>query len=172
MELFEAIGKRHSYRGPFTDAPVREEDLRKIVQAGIQAPSGKNEQTTSFVILNDPALVRQAAEIINRPACQTARAMIVCVTDPRPTFYGHSFHAEDCAAAVENMLLAAHDAGLGACWLGEILARREDVEALLEVPGDMELVAVVALGRPARQPGAGVRHPLEKLVLAPPAGRG
>ena len=137
MELFEAIGKRHSYRGPFTDAPVPEEDLRRIVQAGIQAPSGKNEQTTSFVILNDPALVRQAAEIINRPACQTARAMIVCVTDPRPTFYGHSFHAEDCAAAVENMLLAITALGYATVWLDGVL-RLDDVAdrlaALLGVP--------------------------------------
>ena len=86
MELFEAITKRHSYRGQFTDAPVPEEDLRKIVQAGIQAPSGKNEQTTSFVVLNDPDILKQAAEIISRPVCETAKAMIVCVTDPRPVF--------------------------------------------------------------------------------------
>ncbi len=49
MELFEAIAKRYSYRGPFSDAPVPREDLRKIVQAGIQAPSGKNEQVISFL---------------------------------------------------------------------------------------------------------------------------
>lgn len=152
MELFEAIGKRHSYRGPFTDAPVPEEDLRRIVQAGIQAPSGKNEQTTSFVILNDPALVRQAAEIINRPACQTARAMIVCVTDPRPTFYGHSFHAEDCAAAVENMLLAITALGYATVWLDGVL-RLDDVAdrlaALLGVPSGKIVRIVLPLGVPA-----------------------
>lgn len=152
MELFEAIGKRHSYRGPFTDAPVPEADLKKIVRAGIQAPSGKNEQTTSFVILNDPAIVRQAAEIINRPVCQTARAMIVCVTDPRPTFYGHSFHAEDCAAAVENMLLAITALGYATVWLDGVL-RLEDVAerlaALLGVPTGKIVRIVLPLGVPA-----------------------
>lgn len=54
MDLFEAVARRHSYRGPYTDQPVPREDLRKIVQAGIQAPSGRNEQTTSFVIIDDP----------------------------------------------------------------------------------------------------------------------
>ncbi|MDD4267375.1 MAG: nitroreductase family protein [Pirellulales bacterium] len=164
MELFEAIGKRHSYRGPFTDAPVREEDLRKIVQAGIQAPSGKNEQTTSFVILNDPALVRQAAEIINRPACQTARAMIVCVTDPRPTFYGHSFHAEDCAAAVENMLLAITALGYASVWLDGVLRLdgvAERLAALLGVPGGKIVRIVLPLGVPAEAAAQRERLPFE-----------
>ncbi|MGI6418858.1 MAG: nitroreductase family protein [Thermoguttaceae bacterium] len=164
MELFEAIGKRHSYRGPFTDAPVPEEDLRRIVQAGIQAPSGKNEQTTSFVILNDPALVRQAAEIINRPACQTARAMIVCVTDPRPTFYGHSFHAEDCAAAVENMLLAITALGYATVWLDGVL-RLDDVAdrlaALLGVPSGKIVRIVLPLGVPAEAVAQKEKLPFE-----------
>ncbi|RMG04478.1 MAG: nitroreductase, partial [Planctomycetota bacterium] len=72
MDVFEAIRRRHSYRGPFTDAPVPREDLRKIVEAGIRAPSGKNEQTTSFVIVDDPALLEQAKQIIDRPVCATA----------------------------------------------------------------------------------------------------
>ena len=164
MELFEAIGKRHSYRGPFTDAPVPEEDLRRIVQAGIQAPSGKNEQTASFVILNDPALVRQAAEIINRPACQTARAMIVCVTDPRPTFYGHSFHAEDCAAAVENMLLAITALGYATVWLDGVL-RLDDVAdrlaALLGVPSGKIVRIVLPLGVPAEAVAQKEKLPFE-----------
>lgn len=165
MDLFEAIGKRHSYRGPFTDAPVPEEDLKRIVQAGIQAPSGKNEQTTSFVILNDPDLVRQAAEIINRPVCQTAKAMIVCVTDPRPTFYGHSFHAEDCAAAVENMLLAITALGYATVWLDGVL-RLEDVAerlaALLGVPTGKIVRIVLPLGVPAEAVAQKEKLPFEK----------
>ncbi|MHC4951653.1 MAG: nitroreductase family protein, partial [Planctomycetota bacterium] len=54
MDLFEAIKKRHCYRGGFTDAAVSREDLTKIVQAGLEAPSGKNCQTTRFVIVDDP----------------------------------------------------------------------------------------------------------------------
>ncbi|HQP90064.1 MAG TPA: nitroreductase family protein, partial [Bacteroidales bacterium] len=65
MELFDAIAKRHSYRGPFLDRPVPREDLRRIVQAGLQAPSGKNAQTTAFVIIDDPALVQRMSVIIH-----------------------------------------------------------------------------------------------------------
>ena len=59
MDVFEAIAKRHSYRGPYEDRPVPRDDLRRIVQAGLQAPSGKNMQTTRFVIVDEPELVRQ-----------------------------------------------------------------------------------------------------------------
>ena len=57
MELFESIRRRHSYRGPFRDQPVRRADPERIVEAGIRAPSGRNAQTTSFVIVDDPELV-------------------------------------------------------------------------------------------------------------------
>ena len=84
MDLFDALAKRYSYRGSFTDAPLPRDDLVKIVQAGIQAPSAKNEQTTSFVIVDDPGLLGQIAALLDRPVCGTARAMIACVIDPRP----------------------------------------------------------------------------------------
>ncbi|MHB8903242.1 MAG: nitroreductase family protein [Thermoguttaceae bacterium] len=152
MELFEAIARRHSYRGPFTKAPVREEDLRTIVQAGIQAPSGKSEQTTSFVILSDPDVVREAARIINRPASETARAMIVCITDPRPVFHGERLHPQDCAAAVENMLLAITALGYASVWLDGVL-RLEGVAQrlaeLLAVPPGRIVRIVLPIGAPA-----------------------
>ena len=151
MDVFEAIAKRHSYRGQFTDAPVSEEDLRKIVQAGIQAPSGKNEQTTSFVIVSDPDVLKKAAGIIHRPVCETARAMIVCITDPRPVFHGETFHAEDCAAAVENMLLAITALGYATVWLDGVL-RLEGVAGrladLLAVPKDRIVRIALPLGIP------------------------
>ncbi len=151
MDLFDAIARRHSYRGSFTAATIPEADLRKIVQAGIQAPSGKNEQTTSFVIVKDPDTLQKAAGIINRPVCQTARAMIVCVTDPRPVFHGESFHAEDCAAAVENMLLAITALGYATVWLDGVLRVEgvaERLAKLLAVPEDRIVRIVLPLGVP------------------------
>ena len=151
MDLFDAIATRHSYRGSFTEATIPEADLRKIVQAGIQAPSGKNEQTTSFVIVNDPDTLGKAAEIIHRPVCQTARAMIVCVTDPRPVFHGESFHAEDCAAAVENMLLAVTALGYATVWLDGVLRLEgvaERLAELLAVPEGRIVRIVLPLGVP------------------------
>ncbi len=155
MDVFEAIAARHSYRGDFTEAPVPRSDLERIVRAGIQAPSGKNEQTTSFVIVDDPDLLGRIARIVNRPVCNTARAMIVCVTDPRPVFHGQSFHLEDCAAAVENMLLAITALGYATVWLDGVLrlegiARR--VARVLDVPADRNVRILLPLGVPV-EPG-------------------
>ena len=50
MELFEAINNRHSYRGKYKDTPVPREDLKRIMQAGLDAPSGCNKQTTILCV--------------------------------------------------------------------------------------------------------------------------
>jgi len=155
MDVFEAIGKRHSYRGPFTGAPVPRKDLEKIVQAGIQAPSGKNEQVVSFVIVDDPDLLRRIAEVVQRPVCSTARAMIACVTDPRPVFEGFSFAAEDCSASVENMLLAITALGYASVWLDGALrlgGLDAKVGQLLGVPPDKTVRILLPIGV-AAEPG-------------------
>ena len=152
MDLFEAIAKRHSYRGPFTDAPVPRDELRRIVQAGIQAPSAVNQQVAQFVIVDDPKLLAEIAQIVDRPVCGTARAMIVCVTDNRAVYKDVAFPAEDCAAAVENMLLAITAMGYASVWLDGVL-RFGDVAAriarLLGVPGELTVRILLPLGIPA-----------------------
>jgi nitroreductase len=155
MDLFDAIGNRYSYRGDFTGAAVPREDLMKIVQAGIQAPSAKNEQVVSFVIVDDPQLLGQIAQIVDKPVCNTARAMITCVADPRPVLGELSFAVEDCAAAVENMLLAITAFGYASVWLDGVL-RAEDKAAriakLLGVPAGKVLRILLPIGVPV-QPG-------------------
>jgi nitroreductase len=153
MDLFDAIAKRHSYREGFTDAPVPRVDLKKIVQAGIQAPSGKNEQTTSFVIVVDAKLLAQIAAIVDKPICHSARALIVCVTDPRPVFHNISFAAEDCAAAVENMLLAITALGYASVWLDGVLRFNnvaERIGQLLGVPEERTVRILLPVGVPAQ----------------------
>ena len=85
MDLFEVVKKRHSYRGGFTDAAVSREDLQKIVQAGLDAPSGCNAQTTRFVIIDDPKLLEQIRQMHpGNKAMQQAHAYIACIVDTQP----------------------------------------------------------------------------------------
>ena len=131
------------------------EDLIKIVLAGIHAPSGKNEQTTSFVIVDDPELLRRIAEIVDKPVCHSAKAMIACVIDPRPVLGNLSFAVEDCAAAVENMLLAITALGYATVWLDGVLRRdnlAERIGQLLGVPEGQAVRILLPLGVPA-EPG-------------------
>ena len=64
MNTFQAINERYSYRGKYLPTPVPREHLMKIMEAGCAAPSGCNKQTTSFIAVDDPAILAQLAEII------------------------------------------------------------------------------------------------------------
>jgi nitroreductase len=155
MDLFDAIASRYSYRGEFSAAAVAREDLEKIVAAGIHAPSACNEQVTTFVIVDDKTLLRQIAEIVDKPVCHSAPAMIACVADPRPVFAGLSFAGEDCAAAAENMLLAMTALGYASVWLDGALRSENRVARigqLLGVPRDKVIRVLLPVGVPA-EPG-------------------
>lgn len=164
MDLFEAVSKRYCYRGEFTDDPVPRADLEKIVQAGIQAPSACNAQVAAFVIVDDAKLLADIARIIARPVCKTAKAMIVCVVDPRPVYRDISYRLEDCAAAVENMFLALTALGYASVWLDGVL-RADDVAGriadLLGVPAGHAVQVLLPLGV-AAVPG----KQMEKLPFA------
>lgn len=149
MELFEAIAKRHSYRGAYLDRPVPQDDLRKIVQAGIQAPSGCNAQSTSFIIIDDPDQMAKLREIIRI----SAPAAIACVVDPTPAYKNTSFGIEDCAAAVENMLLAITALGYASVWLDGVLRGGigEQLGKLLGVPEGKRVQILLPVGVPIEQ---------------------
>jgi nitroreductase len=157
MELFDAINKRHSYRGIFKDTPILREHLQKIVQAGIQAPSGCNCQTTTFVIVDDAALVRQIAQMhpVNK-GFQTAQAVIAAVVDtqPAPAYEGMSFVVEDCAAAVQNILLAITALGYASVWVDgwlRIEQRAQKVGQMLGLPNGKVIRIILPVGVPNEQ---------------------
>ena len=78
MNVIEAIHYRHSYRGKYKDIPVPKEDLIKIMQAGLDAPSGCNKQTTSLIAVDNPDVLKQLHSVIEPPVGETAPAAI-CV---------------------------------------------------------------------------------------------
>jgi nitroreductase len=165
MDVFEAVARRHSYRGGFTGAPAPREDLRKIVQAGIQAPSGCNEQTTSFVIVDDPKLIAGIGGIVDKQVVREARAIIACVVDHRPVYKGMEFGAEDCSAAVENMLLAVTALGYATVWIDGALraeGRAAKIASLLGVPPDLEVRVILPLGVPVRPGIQREKKPFDK----------
>ena len=66
MELFEALSARRSYRGMYKADPVSREDLKKIMQAALDAPSGCNKQTTSVIAVDDPELIKTLGAMLER----------------------------------------------------------------------------------------------------------
>ena len=115
MNTIQAIMTRRSYRGAYTDAPVPREDLRRILEAGLAAPSGCNLQTTSLVGVDDPAILKELHAVLNKPNMAGAPAAICVLTQPEISRAGVSFHVQDYAAAIENMLLTIHALGYASC---------------------------------------------------------
>lgn len=157
MDLFEAIEKRHSYRGGFKDSLVSKDDLKKIVESGLKAPTGKNVQPTTFVIVDDEAILEKIRAMhANNKAMQQCRAMITCVVniDPEPVYEGMSFEVEDCAAAVENMLLAITALGYASVWIDgwlRVESRAERISELLDVPEGKIIRVVLPVGVPTEE---------------------
>jgi nitroreductase len=171
MDLFEAIEKRHSYRGAFTDHEVPREDLRKIVEAGLKAPSGKNAQTTMFVIVDDEELVKEIATMHpSNQAMRESKAFIACIVDKEAeaTYEGYSFQVEDCAAAVENMLLAITSLGYASVWIDGWLRvdnRAEKVGEMLGVPETKIVRILLPVGAPAEERSQPEKKPFEQRVF-------
>ncbi len=135
MDLFEAIERRHSYRGAFKPDPVPEADLWKIAEAGVRAPSGCNRQTTHICVISDPQKLAAVAKLLPRPVVQTAKAIIAVVTDNRPAYGDVSFEPQDYSAAVENMLLAVTALGYATVWLDGALRNDGIAESIGEIIG-------------------------------------
>jgi len=154
MNIFEAITKRHSYRGEFEDKKIPREDLQKIVQTGIQAPSGCNAQTTSFIIVDDEEKLTKLRNIVTNNAIKTAPAVIAVLARNENVYKGMSFYKEDYSAAVQNILLAITALGYATVWIDGALRRDEKaarIAQLLDVPQDLTVSVVLPLGVPVEQ---------------------
>ncbi len=168
MDVFEAIKERHSYRGGFKREPIPAEHLRQIVQAGLMAPSGKNMQTTQFVIVDHQDLLCRIGEICpTSKAIMEMQAMVACIVDrdPEPVFAGLSFQTEDCCAAVENMLLAVTALGYRTVWTDGALrmeGRAEAIGALLGVPENKVIRIILPIGKPSEEVERREKLPFEQ----------
>ncbi len=164
MDLLEGIYSRRSVR-EYTDEPVSREDIMEILKAGSWAPSGLNNQPWRFAVVRDRAKLPELAKLTRyRHIIEGAPAAIGVFCD-RQAMYNEVKDHQGIGACLQNMLLAAHALGLGAVWLGEILNRGNDVRELLEVPEGLELMAVIAVGHPARRDQRSNRKDLADLLV-------
>lgn len=150
METLEAINQRRSVR-KYLEKPVEFEKITTIIDAARKAPSAGNLQDWNFIIVTEKDLIRQIASYsVEQYWIQTAPAVIiVCgLPEKHEMYYGlrgkRLYNVQDCAAAIENVLLAATDLGLGTCWVGAF--EEEKLRALFAIPSDVRPQAVITLG--------------------------
>ena len=159
MNTLETILTRRSYRGPFLPDPVPRADLRRLVEAGLAAPSGCNKQTVRLIAVDDPALLARLKAVIDPPVGETAPACLCVLSQPLIAYRDRCFAVQDYAAAIENILLAAH--ALGYASITDQDRINDKLAAILGVPESLELVCWLPIGKPARPLTAPKKQPWE-----------
>lgn len=151
METSKAIKERRSIQNYKKEVPDQEK-IMKIIQAATWAPSAGNEQPWKFIIITDETKRKKIAALCEQEWMSQAPVHIaVCgQTKTLVEHYGekgYMYNIQSCAAAIQNMLLEAHNLGLATCWVGHY-----DVAAItceLEIK-DAHLQAIITLGYAAQ----------------------
>jgi nitroreductase len=163
--VIRAIKMRRSIR-QFKKDPVPDEVLDQILESGLWAPSGKNNQPWKFAVIRDPATKESLATFTHYSSVIHHAAACIAVFLDHSRVYDRTKDVLAVGASIQNMLLTIHALGLGGVWLGEILKNKDKVKELLGGNPDLELMAVVALGYPSRKTSqSSVRDGLEEKVF-------
>jgi nitroreductase len=156
MGVLEAIYTRRSIR-KFLDTPIEYDKLMEVVRAGSYAPCAGNLQNWKFIVETDRERIRSMYHhTLEQAAFTTAPAAIIVVaeTEVAEQYYGmrgkRLYAVQNCAAAIQNILLAAHSLGLGAVWIGAFDENR--INDLYKVPSSARTQAIVLLGYPDERP--------------------
>lgn len=153
MDVFEAVKTRRSIR-KYADKPVEKDKLLKILEAARLSPSASNNQPWHFVVISDKAIVESLLPAYTREWFVKAPVVIVACSYPDEAWSrmdGESYWKVDSAIAVENMVLVAHEAGLGTCWVAAF--DESKVKDALGIPKEVRIIAMLPLGYPAEQKG-------------------
>ncbi len=169
-EIFTAIATRRSIKR-FTNQPVEIDKVLQIIQAGVLAPSAGNLQNWNFVVVTDTDKIRELYHhtLDQEPFLSAMAAIVVCGdVEYAHTMYGmrgkRLYTIQNCAAAIQNMLLAASAVKLGALWVGAF--DEDKVSLTFNIPSHRHRPqAIILLGYPAETPEPKETKPLESVVF-------
>lgn len=155
MDFTEVISKRRAVRH-YKNDPIPAEKMAKLYEALQMAPSGNNRQPYRFYFVTDPEKRR---EIVTKACHQEfilePPVIMVAVCDQGDDF--------NVAIAVDHLILAATDEGLGTCWVGWF--EREVVRQILNIPATQDIPIMVPIGYPAESPAPRPRKSIKELVI-------
>lgn len=150
MDVIEALMTRRSVRN-FVYKPVTKETIETILKAGMHAPSARNRQPWHFYVITDREVLRMIPHVhpFAAMAPEASLAIVVCADEeilPVAERWGI-----DCAAATQNIMLAAHGLGLGSVWCGVYpdVDRQRELKNLLKLPDTIHPFSLVPIGYPA-----------------------
>ncbi|MFQ5950758.1 MAG: nitroreductase family protein [Candidatus Geothermarchaeales archaeon] len=158
METFECIRKRRAIRD-FTDEPVPRRDLTRILEAARLSPSSKNTQPWHFIVIREKETLKTLAGLspTGKHISEASLAVAIVMDNAK-------LPEIDGTRAVQNMVLAAWEAGLGTCWIANWAEVR--VKKLLGVPQDLDLLTILPFGYPTvrKVKSKKMRKPLAEIT--------
>ncbi|MBN2654750.1 MAG: nitroreductase family protein [Nitrospirae bacterium] len=162
MDAVTAILTRRSIRKYRSEA-VPESIIKELIQCAMSAPSAGNQQPWHFIVITDREALNSVADF--HPHAQMLKdapaAILVCADTSLERY--KDYWVQDCSAATQNMLIAAHAIGLGAVWLG-IYPRQErvnDIRSLMNLPDSVMPLSLISFGYPAES-----KEPAERFSLS------
>jgi nitroreductase len=164
-DILDTIKKRRSVRKYSKELPT-DADIERILEAGRWAPSGLNNQPWRFLIVKDKTAIEGLSRFTKYGDVLRAAAVVIGVFMDLKSSYNRDKDLMAIGACIQNMCLQAYSMGLGTCWLGEILNRKEEVRKYLHLDEGLELMAVVTLGYPNEKITKGSRKPLKELMVS------
>ena len=161
MSRFEDLVQLRRSHRQFTPETVSREDRERILRAALMSPTSKNRRDWQFITVENRETLDALAGAKPTGAAFLAGAPLCIVVLGNAA--GNDCWVEDCSIAVTSMLYQAQELGLGACWIqlkgrphkeGGTVSAGDYVRSLLGVPDGLEVLCLVAVGRPAdeRQP--------------------
>ncbi len=164
-DILEHIMQRRSIR-KFTAEPVSPEDITRLLQAAMAAPSASNRKPWEFVVVTDADILARLRSHLVFGRYEAPLAIAVCGNLKRAwPGPGRDFWIEDCSAAMENLLLAATGLGLGAVWIGvhPVSPFVKAVSNDLALPEHVLPLGVAYIGHPAEAKEARTQYDEKRI---------
>ncbi len=164
--FMDLIEKRKSIRS-YKPQDVEEEKLNYILQAFRKAPSAKNLQPWKLIIVKNKKKIGDLSIACNNQTFLSEAPILIVACAKEDEAYGvmggyMNSYPVDIALALEHLILAATEKGLGTCWIGAF--KEKLVKDLLNVPDNVRVVAITPVGYPAVEGRTRGRKPISKIV--------
>jgi nitroreductase len=166
MDFYQVIKKRRSVR-KYKPDPIPDQILEKILEAGRIAPSAKNYQPWRFIVVKDPDLKKQLIKasrdqhFVGEGGAVVVGCALVDTAWGRMGGYMSSWSV-DLSIALDHIILAAVNEGLGTCWIGAF--DEKEVKRILHIPENVRVLALTPLGYPNEDPKDRGRKSLREIM--------
>jgi|YelNatPaOPRAMG01_1025707.scaffolds.fasta_scaffold13222_7 nitroreductase len=169
--LLELIKGRRAIRN-FQKKEISLDDMKKILEAGIWAPSGSNLQSWEFILIKDPQTILKIKLVSPGLFSNPDSLVVLCVNKSkaeRGGKLGIEMAVMDLAMAAQNMMLMAYSLGIGSCPIASF--NKIAIKQILNIPNNVDIILILTFGYPQTWPKAPPRKPIKEVVFYDKYGR-